>query len=125
MSIEMSSSGSWKNTEQWLASMASGEIFARLRKYGQMGVEALAAATPVQTGETANSWYYEVKQDRGSYSIIWGNTHMAGNTPLVVLIENGHGTGTGGYVEGREFINGALESIFDRIMADVWKAVRS
>lgn len=121
----MTSSGDWNNTEQWLSKMAKGDIFSQLSKYGQAGVDALRSATPVDTSETANSWYYEVKQDRSSYSIIWGNTHVVNGTPVVILLEYGHGTGTGGYVQGRQFISGALEPIFDRIMADVWKAVRS
>ena len=122
---EMTSSGNWNNTEKWLASMASGDIFAQLGRYGQAGVDALRAATPVETSQTANSWYYAVKKDRRSYSIIWGNTHMAVATPVVILLEYGHATGTGGYVQGREFISGALQPIFDQIMADVWKAVTS
>jgi hypothetical protein len=120
-----STSGSFDKTEAFLKKMASNEIYASLSRYGQLGVNALAAATPKDSGETANSWYYEIVQDRSSWSIIWGNDNVVDGRPIAVLLQYGHGTGTGGYVEGRDYINPALQPIFDQIAAEAWKAVTS
>lgn len=125
MTIGIESSGSFDNTEKFLKAIQDQSIFAALSKYGQDGVNALAAATPKDSGETANSWYYEIKQDGTSWSIIWGNSHVVDGSPIAVLLQIGHGTGTGGYVEGRDYINPALQPIFDKIVADAWKAVTS
>jgi hypothetical protein len=123
--ISFTAKGDFKRTEDFLKKMLKGDLFAALDRYGQEGVQALAAATPKDSGETASSWSYEIKKDAGSYSIIWSNGHMADGTPVAVLIQVGHGTGTGGYVSGRNFINPALRPIFDRIANDVWKEVTS
>lgn len=103
--------------------MSTQDIFLTLNRYGQIGVQALAAATPRDSGETAASWTYEIKRAPGSYSIVWGNTHMAANQPVAILLQYGHGTGTGGYVQGRDYINPAIQPIFDQIAAEAWKAV--
>ncbi len=121
----ISSKGSFKNTEKFLQTMSKGDIFRSLDKYGQEGVAALSAATPAESGATAAAWSYEVTKGRGQYSISWTNGHIVGGVPVVILLQYGHGTGTGGYVQGRDFINPALKPIFDRIASDVWKAVTS
>ena len=123
--ISASSSGSFDSIESFLKKAASGSIFNTLSRYGQEGVNALAAATPKDSSETANSWTYEIVQDGKSWSIIWGNTNVVDGTPVAILLQMGHGTGTGGYVEGRDYINPALQPIFDRIAAEAWKAVTS
>lgn len=120
-----STSGSFDKTEAFLKKMADGHIFDQLSRYGQAGVNALAAATPKDSGETANSWYYEIVRDNSSWSIIWGNNNVVDGRPIAVLLQYGHGTGTGGYVEGRDYINPALQPIFDQIAAEAWKAVTS
>lgn len=117
------SSGSFDKTEAWLRKLASGDIFSSLARYGQEGVNALAAATPVDSSETANSWYYEIVQDGSSWSIIWGNSNVVDGRPIAVLLQYGHGTRTGGYVDGRDYINPALQPIFDRIATEAWKVV--
>lgn len=97
-----------------------------LTQLGQDGVQALAAATPVDSRETANSWSYTIKTSRSSLSISWHNSHVTSNgVPVVILLQYGHGTGTGGYVRGRDFINPAIKPVFDRIDATLWKAVTS
>jgi hypothetical protein len=122
--ISIESKGSFKRTEKFLERMQKQEIFAALEKYGEMGVQALASATPSATGETANSWYYTVSKKSGSYSLIWHNRHVdEDGVSVAVLIQYGHATGTGGYVQGRDFINPAIRPIFDQIAAEVWKAV--
>lgn len=120
------SSKSSNKTEKWLKSLADGDIFSDLDRYGQMGVDALARATPVDTGLSANSWAYRIIKDRGSPGIEWYNTNKINGvgTPIVILIQYGHGTGTGGYVPGYDFINPAMKPIFDKIEADVWKKVK-
>lgn len=123
--ITIESRGSFTKTEGFLHKMSSADIFRQLDAYGREGVAALASATPKDTGLTADSWGYEVVASRGSHSIRWFNTHVVDGTPLVILLQFGHGTGTGGYVQGRDFINPAIKPIFDKIAASVWKAVTS
>ena len=121
--FSFTSTGSWNNTENFLENAKRGNIFRALDRFGHEGVLALAAATPVDSGKTASSWYYEIKQDSKSYSIIWGNHHIVDGRPIAVLLQYGHGTGTGGYVSGRDYINPALRPVFDRIAAEAWKMV--
>lgn len=123
--ITFTSSGSFENTERFLRKMSSGDIFKSLEVYGEEGVAALAAATPVESGGTAAAWSYTVSRSRGEYSIEWTNGNVVGGVPVVILLQYGHGTGTGGYVRGRDFINPALKPVFDRIAENVWKAVKS
>lgn len=123
--ISFTSSGSFKNTDAFLQRMSKANVFESLERYGAEGVAALSRATPVDSGETAYAWGYEVKKSRGSYSIMWTNSHMAGTAPVAILLQYGHGTGTGGYVQGRDFINPAIKPIFDKIAENVWKVVTS
>ena len=123
--ITIQSQGDWKNTQKYLERMSTGEIFKLLEKYGQQGVTALATATPIDSGATANSWDYEVQIGKGLYSIIWTNDNVVHGQPIAILIQYGHGTGTGGWVEGRDYINPAIKPIFDRILNEVWREVTS
>lgn len=121
--ITFESSGSFDKTESFLAKMSSGDIFQALEKYAREGVSALAAATPADTGLTAASWDYEIERSRGSYTITWTNHNVVNGTPIAIMLQYGHGTGTGGYVQGRDYINPAMRPVFDRIAEQVWKAV--
>lgn len=124
--LEFTSKGDWAATEAFLKAASNRSRMASvLNKYGQMGVNALRSATPSDSGETANAWYYEVTSGEGGMSIVWRNNHMAGSTPLVILLHYGHATGTGGYVQGREFIASTIQPIFDQIEAEVLKVVTS
>jgi hypothetical protein len=123
--LQIVSSGSFSNTDRFLNHMSKGDIFKSLEGYAQRGVEALASATPESTGVTAASWGYEIDTSGKSYTIRWTNTHLAGSTPVAILLQYGHGTGTGGYVQGRDYINPAIQPIFDQIAAEVWKEVTS
>lgn len=96
-----------------------------LSRYGQMGVVALAESTPKDSGMTANSWDYEIKSSTGSYTISWSNSNVSEGIPIAILIQYGHGTGNGGYVEARDFINPAMKPIFDKLADDLWKEVTS
>lgn len=119
-------SGSFTNIENFLTKMSRGEIFRALEKYGKEGVAALSKATPLDTGETKDSWDFVVKKTRGSYSIAWTNGHKTEDgDPIAIMLQYGHGTGTGGYIQGRDYINPAMRPVFDNIAEKVWKAVTS
>ena len=123
--IYLTSQGDFSKTQRFLAKLARPNILERLKAYGSMGVDALSAATPKDSGKTAGSWGYEVKQSGKTYSIVWTNTNVVQGVPIAVILQYGHGTGTGGYVKGRDYINPAIQPIMNRIAEDVWKVVSS
>lgn len=125
MRIQIESKGSFKNTEKFLRTMERGDIFRALDHYGLIGCVALAYATPIDSGLTAESWTFATSKKRNTYWIIWKNTNVVDGTPLAILLQYGHGTGTGGYVQGRDYINPAIKPVFDMIANEVWKVVRS
>ena len=94
-----------------------------LDKYGKEGVAALASATPTETGKPASSWYYQIKRQNGSVSIEFNNSNINKGVPIAVILQYGHGTGTGGWVQGRDYINPAIQPIFDKIAENAWKEV--
>ena len=96
-----------------------------LNKYGKQGVAALMSMTPVDTGLTANSWYYEIERGDGRASITFYNSNVQNGIPIAIILQYGHGTGGGGWVEGRDYINPALQPIFDKLAEDAWKEVTS
>ena len=103
---------------------AKGAVKASdLDKYGREGVAALASATPVDTGLTASSWYYEVERKQGSAMINFYNSNIQNGVPIAIILQYGHGTGTGGWVEGRDYINPAIQPIFDKIADEAWREV--
>lgn len=121
--FEFNYEGDLKNTFNFLEKAKELRIRNILQTYGKAGVAALASATPVQSGLTASSWSYEIEVKGGTSSIYWTNHSMAGATPVVILLQYGHGTGTGGYVQGRDFINPAILPVFDKIANQVWREV--
>jgi len=96
---------------------------ASLEKYGREGVAALAAATPINSGVTAASWGYEIKRGPRQVTITWTNSNVINGVPIAIVIQYGHGTRNGGYVQGRDYINPVMKPIFDKITNDVWKEV--
>lgn len=94
-----------------------------LDKYGRAGVSALSSATPKESGLAASSWYYEIERGKGFVRIIFGNSDVENGFPVAIMLQYGHGTGTGGWVEGRDYINPAIQPIFDKIAADAWREV--
>lgn len=94
-----------------------------LDKYGCMGVEALASATPIESGETASSWSYKIERRRGSTAIVFYNSHVHDGVPIAIILQYGHATRNGGWVEGRDYINPAIQPIFDRLVAELWREV--
>lgn len=115
--------GSFKNTENFLTKAKRLEYSRILDKYAREGMSALAAATPIDTGKTANSWGYEVKISNRSCSIVWINSNIVNGIPIAIMLQYGHGTRNGGYVQGIDYINPALKPIFDKIVNEVWREV--
>lgn len=117
--------GNFNKTNKFLSFAQRLKIGASLNKYGQIGVDALAAATPVNSGKTASSWNYETRMYGGGASITWTNSNFNNGVPIAIILDYGHGTGTGGYVQGRNYISPAIQPIFDEIAESVWREVTS
>ena len=94
-----------------------------LDKYGRAGVAALASATPVDTGRTANSWYYKIVRKEGSVAITFCNSNIQNGVPIAIILQYGHGTNNGGWVQGRDYINPAIQPVFDKLTNDAWREV--
>lgn len=121
--IVLKNKGDFSKTTNFLKRIMKLDYKSILSKYGKMGVDALAKATPVDTGLTASSWDYEIVEDDGGATIYWKNSNVVKGVSIAVILQYGHGTGTGGYVEGIDYINPALRSIFEGIADDAWKEV--
>lgn len=118
----MTSSGSFK-TESFLRKMKSLKIDSILQQAGREGVVALSNATPKDSGLAASSWGYEISKTRTGVAVIWTNSDIENGFPVVIALQYGYATGTGGFVQGRDFINPAIRPIFDRIAEQIWKEV--
>lgn len=125
MGVKIFHSGDWSKTEKYLKRIGSGEIYRGLESLAKKGVLALQSATPVDTNISASSWGYTVKYDRNGAVITWTNSNIENGFPVVVMLQYGHATGTGGYVQGYDFINPAIRPIFKEIADEVWKRVKS
>ena len=123
--ISATSSGSFAKTQKFLKAMQKLDISVILQKAGRDGVHALSAATPVNSGLVARSWYYEVSRAGSTYTISWRNSDVENGFPVALMIQYGYGTGNGGFVAGVDYINPALKPIFDEISDELWKAVTS
>jgi hypothetical protein len=125
VAISFSSSGDFKQTETFLLKMSRGDLFSRLDRYGKIGVDALSKATPRDSGKTAGSWGYRIIKSRINPGIEWYNDNVEDGVNVAILIQYGHGTGTGGYVQGKDYINPAIKPIFDKLSQDIWEEVKS
>lgn len=123
--IEFEVGGSTANLDAFLKSLKALDLTAGLESIAQRGVAALQAATPTESGLTAASWGYRIINEGGSVTIEWINTNIQGGVNVAVILQYGHGTGTGGYVAGQDYINPAIKPIFDEIANEVWKKVTS
>ena len=121
--ISFRQKGDFSKLTKYLEKVKEGFDVGILDKYGQAGVRALASATPVDTGLTANSWYYKIEKSKGSISISFYNSNIQNGVPIAVILQYGHGTKNGGWVQGRDYINPAIRPIFDAIVEDAWKEV--
>ena len=117
--------GDWKKSRKFLKRCSNLSLDELLDRYGQEGVEALAKATPKDTGKTAASWSYTVTKGKETITITWRNSNIVDGVPIAVILQYGHGTRNGGYVEGVDYINPAMRPIFERIAARAWGEVRA
>lgn len=121
--IRLTSKGDFSNTFRFLKKMDNFQITKILDKYGKMGVNALANATPLDSGRTAESWGYEISVKKEGATIHWTNTNQNNGVYIAVILQYGHGTGTGGYVQGIDYINPAIRPVFDKIVEEAWMEV--
>ena len=115
--------GNFNKTENFLTNAERRNYFRILERYAKEGVAALASATPVDSGETAKSWSYEIRQHSGGAKIMWKNSNFVNGVPIAIIIQYGHATRNGGYVQGRDYINPAIQPIFDKLAKEVWREV--
>lgn len=125
MRVKFEVSGGFTKTERFLNRMKRREYLNVLDEFGRDGVQALRNAIPVDSGATAEAWDYEIKRTRNYTEIVWTNSNINDGVPIAVILQYGHGTGTGGYVQGRDYINPAIRPIFDKIAEKAWKVVTS
>lgn len=125
MRVKFEVSGGFTKTERFLNRMKRHEYLNVLDEFGRDGVQALRNATPVDSGATAEAWDYEIKRTRNYTEIVWTNSNINDGVLIAVILQYGHGTGTGGYVQGHDYINPAIRPVFDKIAEKAWKVVTS
>ena len=123
MRISISNSGSFNKTDKFLKKMSENSIYSVLQKYGEIGVAELAASTPIDSGLTSSAWDYRVIIDRTNARVQWYNNNENQGFSVAIGLQYGHGTGTGGYVIGRDYINPTMRPIFDKIADQVWNEI--
>ena len=126
MPIKFTQKGDFKNLEDFGKRVQNHDIYKRLNRFGELGVAALASATPKKTGKTAASWSYKIETDGGRVSrIAWYNSNLSKDWfPVAIMLQYGHGTRNGGYVQGVDYINPALRSVFQKLAEDLWEEVK-
>ena len=122
--ISFAQHGDFKKSLTFMTRVRSRTVRGILEIYGQRGVEALASATPKATGKTAASWSYEIKMDDNGATLCWKNANIVDGVPIAVILQYGHGTRNGGYVQGTDYINPVMKPLFDEIAAELWREVR-
>lgn len=115
--------GNFSKTEKFFNALLKQDYLNVLERYGQAGVMALSSATPRDSGETAASWNYEISRKGDTTTIAFTNSHVNNGVNIAIILQYGHGTRNGGYVAGRDYINPAIQPIFDKIASDVWREV--
>ena len=123
--ITLEASGSYSGTTTWLQRLGRMSIEQQLARYGAKGVKALASSTPVETGKTASSWSYSVTRKGDTWILSWENTNVVRGVPIAIILQYGHVTGTGGWVQGRDYINPAIRPLMDEIAEGVWRTVKN
>lgn len=121
--ISFTHKGDFSKTTRFLNRAKAFDPSKILDKYGREGVAALSSATPIESGTTANSWYYEIERSKESATITFLNSHVNKGVLIAIILQYGHGTGTGGWVQGRDYINPAIQPIFDKIADEAWREV--
>lgn len=115
--------GDFNNITRYLERAKKGIRISSLERFGREGVAALASATPLESGETANSWDYKIENQNGIVKIGFYNSNVVKGVPIAIILQYGHGTRNGGYVQGRDYINPAIQPVFDQIAEHAWKEV--
>ena len=123
--ITFTHKGDFKNTDRFLTNVKKNEYFRILNKWGKIGVAALSDATPIDTGLTASSWSYTVRSSKGMCFLSWHNSHIVDKVPIAIILQYGHATKAGTFVQGRDYINPAMQSLFDTIADGVWEEVKN
>lgn len=123
MAITFRHKGDFSKLTRFLERAKEAVHLGDLDKYGREGVAALASVTPVESGLTARSWYYEITNEKGSATISFNNSNIQNGVPIAIIIQYGHGTRNGGWVQGRDYINPAIQPLFDKIANEAWKGV--
>lgn len=123
--VSFTQRGNFQKTDRFLSKLAQFHYARRLRHYGEKGVSALRAATPKDSGTTAESWSYEIVEEKGRTAIYWRNSHIVNGVNIALVLQYGHGTRNGGFVEGIDYIPPAIRPIFDQMAKEVWKEVVS
>ena len=123
--ITLEASGSYSSTTTWLQRIGRMSIESQLARYGAKGVKALASSTPVESGKTASSWSYSVTRKGDTWILSWENTNVVRGVPIAIILQYGHVTGTGGWVQGRDYINPAIKPLMDEIADGVWRTVKN
>lgn len=121
--IGFNQKGDFSKTERYLQKIKNINIRNIIEKYGEKGVAALSSATPVDTGKTSSSWYYDISQTNTGITINFNNSNINNGVPIAIILQYGHGTRNGGWVEGRDYINPAIQPIFDEIALKAWEEV--
>ncbi len=121
--ISFKQKGDFSKLTRFLERAKEAVHLGDLDRYGREGVAALSSATPIDSGLTASSWYYEIENKKGSVTISFHNSNIQNGIPIAIILQYGHGTGTGGWVQGRDYINPAIQPIFDKIANDAWREV--
>lgn len=119
--ISLTSKGDFRKTEKFMKNARTKKLMSILKQYGEEGVAALMVATPLDTGRTASSWRYEIKVENNCIRLEFHNDNIQNGVPIAIILQYGHGTGTGGWVEGRDYINPAIQPVFDKIAKSAWK----
>lgn len=119
--ISLTSKGDFSKTEKFMKNARTKKLMSILKQYGEEGVAALMIATPLDTGRTASSWRYEIKVENNCVRLEFHNDNIQNGVPIAIILQYGHGTGTGGWVEGRDYINPAIQPVFDKIANSAWK----
>ena len=121
--IKFEHKGDFSKTTRYFERIKQNKLMKTLEKYGKEGVEALTSVTPVDTGLTASSWYYKIETKNGKTSLNFCNSSIQNGIPIAIILQYGHGTRNGGWVVGRDYINPAIQPIFDKIVNEAWKEV--
>ena len=119
--ISLTHKGDFRKTEKFMKNARTRKLMSILKQYCEEGVAALMVATPLDTGRTASSWRYEIKVENNCIRLVFHNDNIQNGVPIAIILQYGHGTGTGGWVEGRDYINPAIQPVFDKIANSAWK----